>query len=92
LIYKLLNVINLKISRTYLGSSAISTWYGAAGSAILLLVWVYYSAIILYFGAEFTKVYAETHGQKIIPNEYSVRLIKQKIEIEAKGSANQSSG
>lgn len=71
----------------YLGSSAIATWYGAAGSAILLLVWVYYSAIILYFGAEFTKVYAETHGQKIIPNEYSVKLIKQKIEVEAKKSS-----
>jgi membrane protein len=64
----------------YLGSSAIATWYGAAGSAILLLVWVYYSAIILYFGAEFTKVYAEIHGKKIIPNEYSVRVIKQKNE------------
>lgn len=75
----------------YLGSSAIATWYGAAGSAILLLVWVYYSAIILYFGAEFTKVYAETHGKKIIPNEYSVRLLKQNIEIEGKGSSKRQS-
>lgn len=58
----------------YLGSSAIASVYGAAGSVILILVWVYYSAIILYFGAEFTKVYAHTHGQKIIPNEYSVRI------------------
>ena len=66
----------------YLGSSAIASAYGAAGSIILILVWVYYSAIILYFGAEFTKIYALTHGQKIIPNEYSVQVIKQKIEIE----------
>jgi len=65
----------------YLGSSAIASVYGAAGSVILILVWVYYSAIILYFGAEFTKVYALTHGQKIIPNEYSVQIIRQKIEI-----------
>lgn len=66
----------------YLGSSTIATVYGAAGSVILILVWVYYSAIILYFGAEFTKVFAYTVGQKIIPNEYSVQVIKEDIEIE----------
>ncbi len=55
----------------YLGSSAIASVYGAAGSVILILAWVYYSAIILYFGAEFTKVYARTHGGKIIPKVYS---------------------
>jgi len=66
----------------YLGSSTIASVYGAAGSIILILVWVYYSAMILYFGAEFTKVYAYTHGKKIIPNEYSVHIIKEKIEIE----------
>lgn len=61
----------------YLGRYNIATVYGAAGSVILILVWVYYSAIILYFGAEFTKVYALTHGQKIIPNEYSFQIIKK---------------
>jgi len=66
----------------YLGQSAIGSWYGAAGSVILILVWVYYSAIILYFGAEFTKVFAETHGKKIIPNGYAVQIIKHNIEIE----------
>ena len=66
----------------YLGRSAIGSWYGAAGSVILILVWVYYSAIILYFGAEFTRVFAETHGNKIIPNGYSVQIIKHKIEVE----------
>jgi membrane protein len=60
----------------YLGSTSIATVYGAAGSIILILVWVYYSAIILYFGAEFTKVYAHTHGEKIIPNEYSIRVMR----------------
>ena len=58
----------------YLGSYNIASIYGAAGSIILILAWVYYSAIILYFGAEFTKVYAHTHGQKIIPNAYSVQF------------------
>jgi membrane protein len=65
----------------YLGYSVIATVYGAAGSVILILIWVYYSAIILYFGAEFTKVYAITHGDKIIPNNYSVLIIKP-IEVE----------
>ena len=66
----------------YLGHSPIASVYGAAGSVILILAWVYYSAIILYFGAEFTKVYALTHGDKIIPNKYCVLIIKQKIELE----------
>jgi membrane protein len=65
----------------YLGRFNVGSVYGAAGSIILILVWVYYSAIILYFGAEFTKVYAMTHGKKIIPNEYSVQVLKQKIEM-----------
>jgi membrane protein len=62
----------------YLGRSDIASVYGAAGSIILILVWVYYSAIILYFGAEFTKVYAHTHGKKIIPNDYSIGILKIK--------------
>ncbi len=66
----------------YLGRSAIGSWYGAAGSVILILVWVYYSAVILYFGAEFTRAYAETHGDRIIPNGYAVQIIKHKIEVE----------
>ena len=65
----------------YLGRYNIASVYGAAGSVILILVWVYYSAIILYFGAEFTKVYAYTHGEKIIPNAYSVRIEKEANEI-----------
>lgn len=63
----------------YLGSYNMTSLYGAAGSIIIILVWVYYSAIILYFGAEFTKVYASTHGHKIIPNSYSVRIQKETI-------------
>ena len=62
---------------TYLGSFNVGSVYGAAGSIVLILVWVYYSAAILYFGAEFTKVYAHTHGQKIVPYAYSVEVKKQ---------------
>ncbi|MEO8532398.1 MAG: YihY/virulence factor BrkB family protein [Flavobacterium sp.] len=66
----------------YLGSSTIASLYGAAGSVIIILVWVYYSAIILYFGAEFTKVYARSYGGKISPNEYSVEIKKEIFEVE----------
>ncbi len=66
----------------YLGSSKIATTYGAAGSLIIILLWVYYSALILYFGAEFTKVYAFTFGSKIIPNDYAVYVEKKEVEKE----------
>lgn len=66
----------------YLGNSTVATVYGAAGSVVIILVWVYYSAIILYFGAEFTKVYARMYGKKIIPNEYAVEIKKEIFEIE----------
>ncbi len=58
--------ISLYISQSNLGSS-----YGAAGSLAVIFVWIYYSAIILYFGAEFTKMYALNKGEKIVPNEYA---------------------
>jgi len=60
----------------YLRSYDIASIYGAAGSIIIILVWIYYSAIILYFGAEFTKVFAHAYGDKIIPNTYSVQMRK----------------
>jgi len=55
----------------YLGKSNLTTIYGAAGSIIIIMVWVYYSSIILYLGAEFTKVHANLYGRKIEPNEYA---------------------
>jgi len=51
----------------YLGNSAVASSFGAAGSLILLLLWIYYSAQILFFGAEFTAVYANNYGSKIAP-------------------------
>ena len=48
----------------YLGSSAVASSYGAAGGLIVLLLWVYYSAQIFLFGAEFTKIYANAHGSR----------------------------
>ncbi|MBO9684164.1 MAG: YihY/virulence factor BrkB family protein [Flavisolibacter sp.] len=56
----------------YIAKSDIGNAYGAAGSLVVLIVWIYYSAIILYFGAEFTKAYALQKGVHIVPTEYAV--------------------
>jgi membrane protein len=48
----------------YIGKSAISSGFGAAGSLVVVLVWVYYSAQIFLLGAEFTKVYSQAHGSR----------------------------
>lgn len=55
----------------YLGSSKLGSIYGAAGSIMILMIWVYYSSAILYLGAIFTKVYATDFGGQISPSEYS---------------------
>jgi membrane protein len=55
----------------YISTSNVGSTYGAAGSLVVLLVWIYYSAIILYFGAEFTKAYALKKGARVVPNEYA---------------------
>jgi membrane protein len=51
----------------YLGYSSVSSTYGAAGSIIMILLWVYYSSLILFFGAEFTQVYASEFGAGAVP-------------------------
>jgi len=66
----------------YLGNSDKLDLYGAAGSVLVILVWVYYSAIILYFGAVFTKNYSEMYGTPIKPNNYTVRVIFKEEEVQ----------
>jgi membrane protein len=61
----------------YLGQSKSINTYGAAASLILLLSWVYYSSIILYFGAEFTKVYAMRLGRGITIYDTAVYIVKK---------------
>lgn len=56
----------------YISKSNIGSTYGAAGSLVILIVWIYYSSIILYFGAEFTRSYALQKGVHIVPTEYAV--------------------
>ena len=56
----------------YLGKSAVASSYGAAGSLIVLLLWVYYSSQLLFFGAEFTQVYANRFGSRVAPADNAV--------------------
>ena len=56
----------------YLGKSSIASAYGAAGSLVIIVVWVYYSAQILLLGAEFTKVYVKRRGSGFVPAEIAV--------------------
>jgi membrane protein len=68
----------------YLNKSNPGSAFGAAGSMIVVLVWVYYSSIILYFGAAFTRNYAQAIGRHIYPNDYAVYV--QQVEVETKDS------
>jgi membrane protein len=64
----------------YLGSGAAGSAYGAASSLITLLLWIYYAAQILLFGAEFTQVYANTYGTRVEPQEHAVKIeIMEKV-------------
>ncbi len=61
----------------YIGTSSLSSTYGAAGSLVVFLLWVYYSAQILFLGAEFTQVYAIKYGEGIIPTS---KFMKYEVE------------
>lgn len=63
----------------YITKANISSMYGTAGSFVILMVWVYYSSVILYFGAEFSKCYAVKFASPIKPSEFAE--IVQKVEI-----------
>ncbi|KAA6439981.1 YihY/virulence factor BrkB family protein [Dyadobacter flavalbus] len=64
----------------YLGKSDLGATYGTSASIVILLTWIYYSSIILYFGAEFTKVYAKLDGVGIMPNKHAVVIIRKEID------------
>lgn len=79
----------------YISKSNVGSTYGAAGALVILLLWVYFSAMILYFGAEFTKAYAVEFGSDIYPDNYAVttktvevetgnKTIQQKEDIDVK--------
>ncbi len=70
----------------YLAASSIASSFGAAGSVVIVLVWIYYSACILFFGAEITKVYARKFGSGVVPNSRAVLvddLLRTRLGLSA---------
>lgn len=78
----ILFVIGRLLIGIYLQNSGTESTYGAAGSIVLILLWVYYTAAILYFGAVFTREYATLKGIPIQPSEFAVHVELQEIEKE----------
>jgi len=72
----LLFTIGKSLIGFYLATTSVGSAYGAAGSLVLLLVWVYYSAQVFLFGAEFTEVYARHRGRPIEPDQNALRVGK----------------
>jgi membrane protein len=66
---------------TYIGQSDPGSAYGAAGSLVLALSWVYYSAVALLMGAEFTQVWAQRHGRPIVPEAGAARVVTRQERI-----------
>ncbi|WP_210489850.1 YihY/virulence factor BrkB family protein [Rufibacter aurantiacus] len=65
----------------YLGNSDFAGIYGAAGSVIVVLTWVFYTSQIVFIGAQFTLVYARRYGADIYPSTYAVRVINKEVEV-----------
>jgi membrane protein len=61
----------------YLGRESTKSSFGAAAGVIIVLMWVYYASLILFFGAEFTQVYAKQTGTKVVPDEFGVRTTER---------------
>jgi membrane protein len=59
----------------YIGKSAVASSYGAAGSILVLLLWIYYSGLIFYFGAEFTRTYADRYGSRLKAKPMTKRAV-----------------
>ncbi len=69
----------------YLGTSTLNTAYGAAGSLVIILVWVYYSAAIFLYGAKLTYAYSEVFHKRIEPYENAVRVETVELEKDTNG-------
>ncbi len=77
-------VVGKELIGVYLSASNFSSAYGAAGSLVVILIWVYYSAVIFLIGAEFTKAYSLRVGKEIYPKKNAVRVVKKEIEREVR--------
>ncbi len=88
LITSVLFIIGKVLIGIYVARSNLGTTFGAAGSVIIIMLWVYYSSATLYLGAVFTKIYAVNFGGRIYPNEYSTWIKMQEIPM-AKPTLNE---
>ena len=88
LITSILFMIGKVLIGIYVAQSNLATMFGAAGSIIIIMLWVYYSSATLYLGAVFTKIYAVNFGGKIFPSEYSTWVKVQEIPM-AKPTLNE---
>lgn len=70
----------------YFQHEPLADTYGAAGSLVLILVWVYYTSVIFLFGAEFTQVYSQEHDRGIEPEEHAVKVEVQEVETDEEGN------
>jgi len=66
----------------YIDKADVGSPYGAAGSLIIILIWVYYSAAILYISTSFTKVYAAAKGENIKPSDHAVYVEEKEVESD----------
>lgn len=73
----LLFTLGKSVIALYLGHQSTDSAYGAAGSVVVILLWVYYSALILFIGAEFTQVYARKSGSRIVPSAHAVSVTEK---------------
>jgi membrane protein len=71
----------------YFGAASPNSAYGAAGSVVLILLWVSYSCLILFFGAAFTRIYSEKYEDEIHPQDFAIKVVEKEIIVE-KGSEN----
>lgn len=69
----------------YFGAANPDSAYGAAGSVILILLWVSYSCLILFYGAAFTRIYAEKYEEDTHPSNFAMKIVEKEIIVE-KGS------
>jgi membrane protein len=74
LVTSLLFTIGKQALGVYIGNGSLGSAYGASSFLLILLVWIYYSAQILFFGAELTQVYSSRYGSRIVPAEYAVSV------------------
>lgn len=79
-------VLGKYVLNIYFSHDPLADTYGAAGSLVLILVWVYYTSIIFLLGAEFTQVFSQEHDKGIIPEDHAVKVEVQEIETDEHGN------